>query len=192
KKLSNTHYKAFFTEQFELDDDYYNGKVIVDIGCGPRGSLEWADMTKDRIGLDPLADQYLKLGADKHQMKYVNSYVENMPFENASCDLISSFNSLDHVKNLANACKEIDRVLKPGGIFLLIVDIHRFPTLTEPQTFGWIFVKEYFPSYEILEEKHLKTVKPNRIYSNVRENKILEENEKNWGVLKAKLKKPIQ
>jgi len=55
--------------------------VALDIGCGPRGSLEWADMTKERYGLDPLANEYLKLGADKHKMKYVASGAEKIPFE---------------------------------------------------------------------------------------------------------------
>lgn len=64
---------SIFIQFFGLDNDYYNGKKILDIGCGPRGSLEWADKAKERIGLDPLVDDYVKLGTDKHMMNYVSS-----------------------------------------------------------------------------------------------------------------------
>ena len=36
--LSNSHYKHFYTTHFGLEDSYYNNKIILDIGCGPRGS----------------------------------------------------------------------------------------------------------------------------------------------------------
>ena len=81
KQLGNSHYKFFFTTYFSLDEKFYRDKTVLDIGCGPRGSLEWANMAKERIGLDPLADKYLKLGAENHQMTYVNGYTEELPFE---------------------------------------------------------------------------------------------------------------
>ena len=70
-KLNNSHYKFFYTTYFSISDNFYRNKVILDIGCGPRGSLEWAHMTKKRIGIDPLADKYLKLGANQHKMHYI-------------------------------------------------------------------------------------------------------------------------
>ena len=80
-KLGNDHYKFFYTENFGLSDEFFEGKRILDIGCGPRGSLEWADMTAERVGLDPLADEYLKLGASEHNMRYVKAYSEAIPFD---------------------------------------------------------------------------------------------------------------
>ncbi|UZR99410.1 class I SAM-dependent methyltransferase [Chondrinema litorale] len=190
KKLSNHHYEYFFTEYFSLPKSFYNDKKVLDIGCGPRGSLEWANMTKERIGLDPLVDKYIKMGADKHQMKYEKAYVEKMPFSDNYFDVVSSFNSIDHVENLAKSCSEISRILKPGGIFLLIVDIHSYPTFTEPQMLEWSFIKDYFAKFEILEEKHLEVVHKNRIYENLRTNKVMKKQKSN-GVLTAMIKKPV-
>ena len=48
----NDHYKPFYTDFFGIDYSFYENKNILDIGCGPRGSLEWADNTKNRIGID--------------------------------------------------------------------------------------------------------------------------------------------
>src|SRR5690349_15969345 len=63
-RLGNSHYEHFYTVFFGLDRAFYVGKRIVDIGCGPRGSLEWADMAAERVGIDSLAKEYRKLGTD--------------------------------------------------------------------------------------------------------------------------------
>lgn len=130
--LSNEHYKHFYTTHFGLDDSYYHNKIILDIGCGPRGSLEWASMASRRIGLDPLAEEYLRLGADQHQMEYIDSPSENIPMKDAECDAVFSFNSLDHVKDVEQTLGEIKRVTRPGGLFLLLVEVNHPPSVCEP------------------------------------------------------------
>jgi len=111
-----------------------HGEKILDVGCGPRGSLEWATEAAERIGLDPLANEYLKLGADKHQMRYVDSPAEHIPFSNDYFDVVCTFNSLDHVANVGATASEIKRVLKPGGTFLIMVEVDHEPTACEPVT----------------------------------------------------------
>lgn len=36
--LSNRHYMYFYTTHFGLDEAFYKGKKILDIGCGPRAA----------------------------------------------------------------------------------------------------------------------------------------------------------
>lgn len=187
--LSNWHYKDFYTSYFSIDESFYNNKIILDIGCGPRGSLEWADMTKERFGLDPLTDKYLKLGANKHKMTYVKAYSENMPFADNFFDVTCSFNSLDHVEDVDKTCKEIKRTLKTGGIFLLIVDIHAYPTPTEPQSLKWDFLKTHFNDFEILTEEHYKAGETGKIYANARNRTPIDNNKPKTGLLVAKLRK---
>jgi glycosyltransferase involved in cell wall biosynthesis len=81
--LSNDPYKHFYTTHFGLDDSYYNNKIILDIGYGPRASLEWASMAWRRIGLDPVAKEYLQLGANQHKKEYIDSPSENIPLKDA-------------------------------------------------------------------------------------------------------------
>lgn len=71
--LQNSFYEKFYTSDFKINPEEYDGKAILDIGCGSRGSLEWADMAGLRIGLDPLVNEYYKLdgGTLSHKMKYV-------------------------------------------------------------------------------------------------------------------------
>lgn len=130
--LSNDDYLHFYTAHFGLDASYYDGKVILDIGCGPRGSLEWADAAQRRIGLDPLAREYLELGAKYHKMEYLDAPSEKIPLQDGECDAVFSFNSLDHVEDVHRTIREIKRVTSPGGIFLLLVEINHPPTDCEP------------------------------------------------------------
>ncbi|MEZ5830029.1 MAG: class I SAM-dependent methyltransferase [Dongiaceae bacterium] len=146
-RLGNRHYERFYTAFFGLDREYYRGKRIIDIGCGPRGSLEWADMAAERIGLDSLAKEYMKLGADKHQMTYVDGGAEAIPFPEAYFDAAFAFNSLDHVHDLARVVAEIKRIVRPGGLFLLITEIGHPPTATEPQSFSFDVIERFAPEF---------------------------------------------
>ena len=154
--LSNDHFAYFYTTHFGLDPAFYQDKSILDIGCGPRGSLEWATQARERVGLDPLADAYRRLGTDRHAMRYVACGAERIPFPDASFDIVCSLNSLDHVDDLDAVTAEIIRVLAPGGLFLLLTDIHRHPTILEPAAYSWDIVETFLPALEIIQQRHFE------------------------------------
>jgi SAM-dependent methyltransferase len=154
--LTNDHFEFFFTTHFDLTRDFYRNKKLLDIGCGPRGSLEWAVGASLRIGLDPLAEAYQRLGAGAHSMCYVVGGAERIPFPNGCFDVVSSFNSLDHVDDLDRAISEICRVVGPQGRFLLIADIHRRPTVLEPAAFSWNVLEPFLPHFEVEGEGHFE------------------------------------
>lgn len=165
-KLNNAHYEYFFTTYFNLSKADYLKKNILDIGCGPRGSLEWAVGANKRVGLDTLAKHYLKMEGENHQMEYVEAGAENIPFEDGFFDFVSSFNSLDHVDDLDKSISEIIRVLKPGGKFLLIADIHLHKTICEPSSFSWDIVQKFQPKLRVVDEKHYEG---NLMYKSIRD-----------------------
>lgn len=148
--LTNNHYEPLYTSVFGITRDDYNGNCVLDIGCGPRGSLEWADMTAKRVGLDPLVPSYLKLGADKHKMEYVASGSEKIPFIDGYFDIVASLNSLDHVDNIDATIREIKRVTKVGGLFLLSVETDHPPSATEPVTIDDAKLDTLGPEFELL------------------------------------------
>lgn len=191
--LANSHYEYFFTAHFKLTRDFFTGKRILDVGCGPRGSLEWADMVKERIGCDPLANQYAILGADKHKMRYVAAPSESIPFANDYFDIVSSFNSLDHVENLYQSIAEIIRVIKPGGIFLLLTDVNHTPTPCEPIEFSWDVVKIFQPKLELVEQTHFEKPEGWGLYQSVKEAIAYDHTkiQKRHGILSAKFLKPV-
>jgi SAM-dependent methyltransferase len=148
--LGGPHYRGIFTDGFGLDASFFAGKRMLDIGCGPRGSLEWADMAAVRVGVDPLADEYLRMGADRHTMRYEAANAERLPFPDASFDVVSSLNSLDHVDDVEATVAEILRVLAPGGTVLLITHVGHEPSETEPNAFGWEILDEFVPPLRVV------------------------------------------
>jgi 2-polyprenyl-3-methyl-5-hydroxy-6-metoxy-1,4-benzoquinol methylase len=169
--LSNEHYERFYTTFFGLDRDFYAGKRIVDIGCGPRGSLEWADMAAERVGIDPLAKQYRRLGADSHRMTYVEAASEAIPFGPAHFDVAFAFNSLDHTRDLAQTISEIKRIVRPGGMFLMIVEINHPPTPTEPQCVTWDVVNQLAPQFKLLWSRSFE-IEGSQVYQSIDAGKV--------------------
>jgi SAM-dependent methyltransferase len=144
-----------FTEWFGVERDWYAGKRMLDVGCGPRGSLDWATDAEVRVGLDPLAERYLELGVDATAMEYVRGVAEMLPFGDDEFDVVSTINSLDHVDDVPSAAAEMVRVLRPGGLLLIVTELNHRPRLTEPQSFGWEVLDTFVPPLEALEERRL-------------------------------------
>ncbi len=190
KNLSNQHYKKFFTEYFGLNDQFYHSKKILDIGCGPRGSLVWSSNSKIAIGIDPLANKYYKLKPNLSVMNLVTANAETIPFKDSTFDIVTSFNSLDHVDDVNKTISEIKRITKKRGLFLLITDCCHKSTLTEPQSFGWEIIEKFYPEFEPIEVKKLEKF-GKKIYSSIEKNiKYDFKDKKNrYGLLVAKLKK---
>lgn len=147
----NGWFERFYTSHFDLTVDDYVDKRVLDIGCGPRGSLEWATMARERVGIDPLAEEYLKLGAADHAMTYVATGAESIPYPDGYFDFVCSVNSLDHVDDLQATIAEIKRVTSVGGLLLLLTDVHDEPTPQEPICFDWdvvgLFAPEFVPQF---------------------------------------------
>jgi len=143
-----SHYEQFFTTFFGLARADYAGKRLLDIGCGPCGSLEWAAEAAERVGLDPLAEDYRKLANDRQQMTYCAAPSEAIPYPDGHFDSVSTFNSLDHVDDVDKTIAEIKRVTAPSGRVLLIVEIGHVPTPTEPHHLDETIALKFGPEFE--------------------------------------------
>jgi SAM-dependent methyltransferase len=121
----------------EPDGGFVAGKVVADFGCGPLGSLGWATSAAVRIGIDVLADQYLDQFQDfmlKHDMIYLKSTEKVIPLPSGLVDVMFTLNALDHVQDLEAMCRELRRVLKPGGLLIGSFNLEEPATPCEPQT----------------------------------------------------------
>lgn len=148
-ELDNSWFERFYTSYFGLSFGDYQDKRVLDIGCGPRGSLEWATMARERVGMDPLASEYLAMGASDHAMTYVAAGAERIPFPDGNFDIVCSFNSLDHVDNLESAIAEMKRVTAVGGLLLVLTDVHERPTPQEPICFDWSVIDLFAPEFAL-------------------------------------------
>jgi SAM-dependent methyltransferase len=154
--LGHSHYEDIFTIGFGLDRAFFARKRLLDVGCGPRGSLEWANDADLRVGLDALVSRYMALDIVDHAMHYTAAPAEYMPFRDGSFDVVSSVNSLDHVDDLDLTLGSIVRVLRKGGAFLLIVEVGHEPTPAEPISLWWDLVDRLRASYSVVSERHLE------------------------------------
>ena len=151
-RLENGLYESLFTDVFDLHRDDYNAKRVLDIGCGPAGSLEWADMTAQRVGLDPLVPSYLKLGANQHKMEYMAAGSDNIPFADGHFDIVTCLNALDAVDDLDATIREVKRITKRGGFFLLLVEIDHPPNSIQPITINDIALQKLGPEFEVVNQ----------------------------------------
>lgn len=110
---------SFFAE-FVAD---WRGKKVLDLGCG--GGFVAEELAKrgaDVVGVDP-ADPLLEV-AQMHaqdsglRIIYKRGTGEFIPCENESFDIVVCVDVLEHVDDLSAVLKEVERVLKPGGLFL--------------------------------------------------------------------------
>jgi SAM-dependent methyltransferase len=132
----NANYEVSMREMArKLPANFYEGKTVVDFGCGPCGTLQWLSKKSFCIGVDVLVDGYLanfESDMKNHNMAYVPSSETYIPLPDQSADIVLTMNSMDHVDKLGPMCEELLRVLKPGGMLLGSFNLDEEPTPTEP------------------------------------------------------------
>ncbi len=103
-------------------------KMILDIATGTGDlAIAMADTDAEKIvGLD-ISSGMLDIGKEKINKKGLSSKIEmvlgdseNMPFEDNTFDAITVAFGVRNFENLKNGLKEILRVLKPGGVFVIL------------------------------------------------------------------------
>src|SRR3954453_15117882 len=146
-------YRRVFVDHFGLDESFYEGKRLLDIGCGPRGSLTWAGGALERVGLDPLVSKYRELQQGDHGMSYVEAGAESIPYPDGHFDVVSTINSLDHVEDVDRAIVEITRVARHGGALLLLVDVGHEPTPTEPHELDWDLLDRFGGTWQVVDRR---------------------------------------
>jgi ubiquinone/menaquinone biosynthesis C-methylase UbiE len=109
--------------------------VMADIGCGPGYLIQLiarAFPALNIIGIDVSAE-ILKAASDNlnlknsdGRVKFQQGDIQKLPLEDNSMDFVVSTLSLHHWAEPGRAIVEIQRVLKPGGQFL-IFDLRRDP-----------------------------------------------------------------
>ena len=91
---------------------------VLDVGCGISSVLH--HLKGQRLGIDPLADEYVKLYKYPDGINIIRGVGENMPFPHEHFDLVLCCDTLDHATNPRKTADEIYRVLKDNGYFVLI------------------------------------------------------------------------
>ena len=130
--------ELFPIHQEILDKCQKKKGLIVDLGCGT--GLDVSKMVSDDntcLGLD-----ISKLAIDKAKSKKIKktnfkkSDFENLPLEDNSVDVVTSFFVFEHLFNLEKVLSEADRILKKNGEVFFLCPNFASPFRGAP-VYGW-------------------------------------------------------
>ncbi len=98
---------------------------ILDIGCGTGAMLDELQNFGEVTGADfsPEALSFCGKRGKRGNAKYrlVRADIRSLPFEDASFDIVTAMDIVEHIDRDKDAMSEIYRVLKPGGRLLATV-----------------------------------------------------------------------
>ena len=99
--------------------------IIIDIGCG--GGVNINQMKrhspKKIYGVD-ISEESVKKAREFTNEEIIKADVEKLPFDDSSADIITAFKTVFFWKDLNKAFREVRRVLKDGGIFVIVADFN--------------------------------------------------------------------
>ncbi|MBI1307478.1 MAG: methyltransferase domain-containing protein [Bacteroidetes bacterium] len=123
--------RAFLKKVFSK---HPNQNLIVDLACGSGRFLEFADE-----GVD-ISNAMASIAQQKFTDKKIHVTTGNkLPYQDNSVDMIFSFHLLMHLKKQAvnSIFLEVNRTLRPGGIFLFDVPTTRRRNIFKRTTENW-------------------------------------------------------
>jgi len=115
---------------------------ILDVGCGTgkllrRANTSWPEA--QLIGVDPANGMIEMAKRLTPNATFFTGMAEALPLQDASVDLALSTTSFHHWQDQAAGIREIARVLRPGGYFILV-------DASFPDWFGRVFRPKRFHS----------------------------------------------
>jgi len=140
ERMNREHYEVTGWGLSFFDFDALD--CVLDIGCGggmtlsriaervTRGTLYGVDYSSLSVAK---SKEFNKELVACGRMKIVEGSVDALPFNDRSFDKITTVESFYFWPAPEKSLAEVYRVLKPGGVFILIADIHGAAELTEEQ-----------------------------------------------------------
>jgi ubiquinone/menaquinone biosynthesis C-methylase UbiE len=147
-------HKAYFEEARQANIDYHDeshadhrlalsyvpkGAKVLDVGCGTAEAGKEIAKFAHYYGIDvsplglSMAKEYQK-GCQHNYFELVTGDAACLPFPDETFDVIISLYALEHFIEPLSTLQEMDRVLKPSGIVILISPAYDCPLAIPPST----------------------------------------------------------
>ncbi|HEU4478538.1 MAG TPA: class I SAM-dependent methyltransferase [Pyrinomonadaceae bacterium] len=114
--------------------------MVLDVGCGSGWAARLIAEQANKghvIGID-VSDEMVRVAREQSSsvanVEFQVASAEKLPFPNNTFTHAFSMESLYYYADIGKAVSEIGRVLKPGGLFITVVDLYK----ENPPTHQWI------------------------------------------------------
>lgn len=126
------NYGEYATNRLAADAiDVAPAAVVVDVGCGTGSALRRLSPRVPAgrlIGVDPvprmleIARERAAADPNGRRLEFMEAPAERLPLEDDVADVVLAFDSIDHWSDRAAGLREVARVLRPGGRFVVVKD----------------------------------------------------------------------
>lgn len=118
----------------------------LEIGSGPLPSISLVRW-EQAVALDPLAEGFIAEGLvprafETSRVTFLASTGESIPIPSGVMDLVVLENCLDHVDDPSRVLRECSRVLRPGGLAWILVDLMDYRDHMHPNPFSEASIKD--------------------------------------------------
>lgn len=126
----------------------FNGKHVLDIGCGFGWHCIYAaeQGAATVLGID-LSEKMLTMAKEKTKypnVEYKILAMEDIDFPPNSFDIVISSLAFHYTPNFRDVCGRINRCMKPGGVFVFSVE---HPVFTAQGTQEWVYDNKGNPNH---------------------------------------------
>ena len=132
KELQTVANKEHYGSYFKYVNKYAkNNARLLDLGCGLGVAPYYFSLEGFNVyGID-VSSKFLSYSASFKQsnLHYISGSVFNLPFKDGTFDVAGSYDVIEHLPDIETFLRESIRVLKKGGIFVIIC-----PSLITPFT----------------------------------------------------------
>jgi len=149
------HISRDFFYDFLPSNFFTSKKTVVDLGCGPKGVIEYID-DNFKICIDSLALFYKEKFKLNEKSHFVAAVGEILPLKDESIDLVICTNTLDHMFYPHKAVQEIYRVLKKRGLFFVEVFLKEKDRYNHPFDFSLVYFKSLMGNFVTIKETIIK------------------------------------
>ncbi|HRY30647.1 MAG TPA: methyltransferase domain-containing protein, partial [Elusimicrobiota bacterium] len=143
--------------RYKIVEGMLGGGTLLDVGCGrpcdsmPDGAL--LEHLGRGVGLD--------IKACVGRSEFVRGGLLQMPFRSGAFDRVSALEVLEHMDDLPAALAEVDRVLKPGGVFVVSVPDDNLAW----KCIWWVWVKLIGRMWRHTHHTHFQAAQWRRVLS---------------------------
>jgi len=128
--------------------EFIANKRVLEIGCGTGYGANYLSELASRVVAVDTSKECISYFQDKYgkdNLFFLLADALNLPFKDDSFDIVVSFQVIEHIKpkEVLNYLREIKRVLKTGGIFLVSTPNKRLRLLPFQKSWNPEHKKEY-------------------------------------------------